>query len=116
MGYLADKLDSEVELGDLHLRAFPTLRVEGADLRIRRRGLSDYPPLITIKSFHVDASMMGLFSQTCGSPALDGLDINIPPSQARDNLKSRSKSMEGKGGKQKGPAASRRRRRSAPIR
>src|SRR5215471_7317439 len=34
--YLADKLDSEVELGDLHLRAFPSLRVEGANLRIRR--------------------------------------------------------------------------------
>src|SRR6476646_10581951 len=50
--YLADKLDSEVELGDLHLRAFPRLRVEGADLRIRRRGMDDFPPLIAIKSFH----------------------------------------------------------------
>src|SRR6185369_9311699 len=61
--YLSDKLDSDVELGDLHLRAFPRLRVEGADLRIRRRGraLSDYPPLISIRSFHVDASIVGLY-------------------------------------------------------
>src|ERR1700730_6739581 len=48
--YLAIKLDSDVELGDLHLRAFPRLHVEGADLRIRKPGLADYPPLISIKS------------------------------------------------------------------
>jgi hypothetical protein len=82
--YLADKLDSEVELGDLHLRAFPRLRVEGADLRVRRRGLGDFPPLISIKSFHVDASIVGLYHKHVDHVQLDGLDINIPPSQARD--------------------------------
>jgi hypothetical protein len=85
--YLADKLDSEVELGDLHLRAFPQLRVEGADLRIRRRGLGDFPPLIAIKSFHVEASIVGLFHKHVDHLRLDGLDINIPPSQVRDRLK-----------------------------
>src|SRR5258708_2690415 len=57
---LSYKLDSDVELGDLHLRVWPTMRVEGADLRIRRRGAAvDTPPLISITSFHVDASHAG---------------------------------------------------------
>src|SRR5664279_5904620 len=87
VGYLSARLDSDVELGDLHLRAFPRLRVEGADLRIRRRGLTDYPPLISIKSFHVDASIMGLYRKHVDHLRLDGLDINIAPSQAREKVK-----------------------------
>ena len=94
--YLSDKLDSEVELGDLHLRAFPRLRVEGADLRIRRRGMADFPPLIAIKSFHVEASIMGLYRKHVDHVRLDGLDINIPPSQVRDKQKSEAKSHEGR--------------------
>jgi hypothetical protein len=88
VSYLSDKLDSEVELGDLHLRALPRLHVEGADLRIRKRGFADYPPLISIKSFHVDATIMGLYRKHVDHVRVDGLDINIPPSQARDRVKS----------------------------
>ncbi len=97
VSYLSDKLDSDVELGDLHLRAFPRLRVEGADLRIRKRGLSDYPPLISIKSFHVDASIMGLYRKHVDHVRLDGLDINIAPSQARDKIKLEEKSEKVEG-------------------
>jgi len=99
VAYLSDKLDSDVELGDLHLRAFPRLRIEGADLRIRRRGMADYPPLISIKSFHVEASIMGLYRKHVDHVRLDGLDINIPPSQARDRQK-----FEGEGQKAEGSA------------
>ena len=97
VAYLSDKLDSDVELGDLHLRAFPRLRVEGTDLRIRRRGMADYPPLISIKSFHVEASIMGLYRKHVDHVRLDGLDINIPPSQARDRQKSESEGQKADG-------------------
>jgi hypothetical protein len=93
--YLAEKLDSDVELGDLHLRAFPRLRVEGANLRVRRRGMGDFPPLISIKSFHVDASIVGLFHKHVDHVQLDGLDINIPPSQARDKAEQQQKEQAG---------------------
>jgi hypothetical protein len=96
VAYLADKLDSDVELGNLHLRAFPQLRVEGADLRIRRRGIGDYPPLISIKSFHVDASILGLYRKHVDHVRLDGLDINIPPSQAREQLRVQNEKGDGK--------------------
>ena len=84
---LSERLDSEVEIGDLHLRVFPRLRVEGANLLVRRRGMGDYPPLIAIKSFHVDANLVGLWRKHVDHVRLDGLDINIPPSQARDRQK-----------------------------
>jgi hypothetical protein len=95
--YLSDKLDSDVELGDLHLRAFPSIRVEGADLRVRRRGMSDYPPLISIKSFHVDATIVGLYRKHVDHLRVDGLDINIPPSQAREKLEVKSEKGKGTG-------------------
>jgi hypothetical protein len=86
---LSERLDSDVELGDLHIRVFPGLRAEGADLRIRRRGpaLAGYPPLIAIKSFHVDASVAGLMRKHVSHVQLDGLEISIPPSEARDQQK-----------------------------
>ena len=81
---LSDKLDSDVELGDLHLRVWPGMRAEGADLRIRRRGAADNaPPLITVKSFHVDASIIGLMRKHVDHVLLTGLDINIPPKSER---------------------------------
>jgi len=81
---LSDKLDSDVEIGDLALRVYPALRVEGTDLRIRRRGTApDVPPLITIKSFHVDGNLLGLWRKHVDHVKLDGLDINVPPKSER---------------------------------
>lgn len=81
---LSDKLDSDVELGELQLRAFPTMRVEGADLSIRRHGSSDdYPPLITVKNFHVDATIAGLIAKHVDHVQLSGLTINIAPKPER---------------------------------
>jgi len=79
VNYLASKLDSEVELGDLHVRALPRMRVEGTNLVIRKHGRRDVPPLISIKSFHADANLMGLWRKHVQHVRLDGLDINIPP-------------------------------------
>lgn len=81
---LSDKLDSDVELGALSLHVFPGLRADGADLRIRRRGTpAEMPPLISVKSFHVDASLLRLWRKHVDHVKLDGLDISIPPKQVR---------------------------------
>jgi hypothetical protein len=77
---LSDRLDSDVELGDLSLRVYPALRADGTDLRIRRRGSDvNVPPLITIKSFHVDGSLFGIWRKHVDHVQLTGLDISIPP-------------------------------------
>jgi hypothetical protein len=92
---LSAKLDSDVELGDLHLHIFPGLRAEGTDLRVRRRGMGDYPPLIAITSFNVDGSLLGLWRKHVDHVQLEGLDINIPPGQARDRQREKEKSEVG---------------------
>jgi hypothetical protein len=81
---LADKLDSDVELGQLQFRLFPSLRVEGADLTIRRRGATGtYPPLIVVKNFHVDGSIAGLMAKHVDHVQLSGLTISIAPKSER---------------------------------
>ena len=81
---LSDKLDSDVRIGELQLRLFPGMRVEGSDLAITRRGASDeYPPLIVVKSFHVDASIAGLLAKHVDHVQLTGLTINIAPKPER---------------------------------
>jgi hypothetical protein len=81
---LSAKLDSDVELGALNLRVFPALRADGENLTIRRRGTPDgRPPLISIKKFHVDANLMGLWRKHVQHVQLDGLDINILPKEER---------------------------------
>jgi uncharacterized protein involved in outer membrane biogenesis len=76
---LSERLDSNVELGDLQLRVFPGLRAEGKDLVIRWHGRTDVPPLIAVKGFSVDASLMGLWRKRVAHVHLDGLDISVPP-------------------------------------
>jgi hypothetical protein len=85
--YLSDRLDADVTLGDLTLRAFPTLHAEGTDLTIRSRGRttrSDVPPLISIKTFTADANLIDVWRRRVDRVKLTGLDIQIPPDDTPD--------------------------------
>jgi hypothetical protein len=85
VGYLSDRLDSDISLGDLHLRVFPRLHAEGAALVIRQHGREDVPPLITVKRFAVDADLLGLIRKHVSHVQLEGLDIQIPPDRHPDS-------------------------------
>jgi hypothetical protein len=76
---LSLRLNSDVELGDLHLRVFPRLRAEGASLTIRKHGQADRPPLITVQNFQVEADLLGLLRKRVAHVKLQGLVIQIPP-------------------------------------
>jgi hypothetical protein len=76
---LSERLNSHVELGDLHLRVFPALHAEGSNLIIRWHGRTDVPPLISIAAFTVDANLAGLMRKRVAHVQLTGLDIQIPP-------------------------------------
>src|SRR5438105_791078 len=85
---LSDKLDSDVELGDLQLRVYPALRAEGTNLRIRRRGAAaDLPPLISVKSFHVDGNLLRIWRKHVDHVHVVGLDITVPPKSERTQQK-----------------------------
>ena len=81
---LSDRLDSDVELSTLTVRAFPRLHAEGTGLTIKRKGQGEYPPLISVKSFTVDGDLMGLYRKHVARVELVGLDIQIPPNDHHD--------------------------------
>jgi AsmA-like C-terminal region len=92
---LSERLDSRVELGDLHLRVFPALHAEGSDLIIRWHGRTDVPPLISIAAFSVDASLSGLLRKRVAHVQLTGLDIQIPPDHGGLNDKDQNDKASG---------------------
>jgi hypothetical protein len=92
---LSERLDSAVELGDLQVRVFPGLRAEGKDLFIRKNGRTDVPPLIAIRGFSVDASMMGLWRKHVAHVQLEGLEISVPPDHGDLNDHSKESSDKG---------------------
>src|SRR5579872_657783 len=74
---LSEKLDRDVELGDLHIHLFPGMQADGASLTIRRHGRADIPPLISVARFSVSASVAGLLHKHVDRVELTGLDIEI---------------------------------------
>jgi hypothetical protein len=81
---LAARLNAEVDLRSLHVRALPQLHAEGAGLTIRHRGRRDVPPLISIQHFTAEGNVIGILRKHLSSVVLDGLDIEIPPDHNRD--------------------------------
>lgn len=76
---LSDRLDADVAIGDLHWRVFPRLHAEGTALTVRKRGVTAYPPLISVRSFSVDGYLLGVWRKHVASVKLEGLDIQVPP-------------------------------------
>ena len=81
---LADRLDSEIELGSFSVDTFPTVDIRGEGLVVRQRGARDVPPLIRIRGFKITGGMFGLVTRPrrFRTVTLDGLEINIPPGGA----------------------------------
>ena len=88
---LADRLDAEVELQDLHFRVFPRFHAEGIGLTIRHKRRHDVAPLISVKTFSVDANLVGLLRKHVARITLNGLDIEIPPHGRDDDGPGRAK-------------------------
>jgi hypothetical protein len=76
---LSDRFDSDVALSDVTLRAFPRLHAEGGTLLIKQRGRTGVPPLIAIRTFKVDAGLIGVWRRHVAHVEIVGLDISIPP-------------------------------------
>jgi hypothetical protein len=75
---LSKSLESEVELGEVHLDWFP-LRLNARNLTVRHHGRTDVPPLLVVSSFTVDLKPTDLWSSTVDRVWVDGLEVSIPP-------------------------------------
>ena len=81
---LSDRLDAKVELHDLHLRTWPTLRADGYGLTIRHHGRTDVPPLIAIAHFSAESGPLTFLRRHISRVQIEGLDIEIPPGRNED--------------------------------
>lgn len=79
VGTLAEQLKADVTLEGLTLHFAPRLQAVGTDLVVRYQGRRDVPPLISIKTFTVTASLRNIWRGRVDHVSLEGLDIQIPP-------------------------------------
>lgn len=82
---LRARFQSDVELKNLNLSLFPTLRASGKGLKLWYHGRKDIPPMISIESFSLTSEIPNLFSDVkkISHVQLNGLVIQIPPKKIR---------------------------------
>src|SRR5687767_1160567 len=71
---LSRSLESDVQLGEVHLSWFP-LHLTGRDLTIRHHGRTDIPPLLVISSFKINLYAGELWGSTVHHVEVDGMEI-----------------------------------------
>jgi hypothetical protein len=81
---LQDRFDSDVELSSLKVSMVPTLHVRGEGLKLRKKGLTDIPPLIAIRAFTISADVRELWDRRIDRVHLEGLEIVVPPRRGAD--------------------------------
>src|SRR5450432_2722660 len=74
---LDENFASRLELKNLDVSLFPSVRVTGQGLVLRQRDRADAPPLIVVNQFSAETSLFSLLRMRVHHVRLDGLQINI---------------------------------------
>lgn len=85
---LRERYRSDVELGDLRISWFPTVRATGDNLVFRLNGRRDIPPIVQIRRFRLEAPFIGFFRnpKRISRLQLEGLRIQLPPRSGKPAL------------------------------
>jgi hypothetical protein len=78
---MEEKFHSDVDIKELHVSIFPSIRLEGKGLALRHEGRTDVPPLISIAEFSAEGGLLGAVGKpwTIDRVRLKGLVIYTPP-------------------------------------
>ncbi len=81
MSTLRQRYQSDIEMGDLNISLFPTVRATGQNLIFRFNGRRDVPPMVQIRRFTLEARFIGFFRNPkhIHRLRLEGLRIQLPP-------------------------------------
>lgn len=79
--YLEQRFDGQVELAGLDIRLFPTVRVEGRGIAVRRQGRTDVPPIMRMDGFVAEMSLNGLLQSPheVHKVTLRNMVLTVPP-------------------------------------
>lgn len=80
---LEQRFQSEVELKDLHVDAFPRMEVRGEGLTIRYRGRPDAAPMVQVRRFSFELGWWSIFARPhrIHKVHVQRLVITVPPRQ-----------------------------------
>src|SRR5437660_5839713 len=83
---LRSRFDSDAEFGELHVMVLHGIFVRGKNLVLRHRGRTDVPPLLDIREFSGEMSLLSLFRKPwhIRRVELKGMAIHIPPKSERE--------------------------------
>ena len=81
---LQKRYQSDVELGNLEISLYPTVRASGDNLVFWFQGKHDRPPLVQIRRFTFEAGFLNFFRNPkhINRLRLEGLQIHVPPREA----------------------------------
>ena len=76
---LEENFASRLELKSLDVSLFPSVRITGRDLMLRYNGRTDVPPLIKMRQFSAETSLMALFRTPTriNHVRVEGLEIQV---------------------------------------
>ena len=83
---LADSLNCDVSMDQLSVTLLLRISVSGKNLSIRLKGRPELPPFVAVQSFSVNLGLLTLLRRHIDTVHLDGLQINVPPKYAREDL------------------------------
>ena len=80
---LEERFQSEVQLKDLHVSAFPSMEVSGEGLTIRYRSRPDVPPMIHVEKFSFELGWWSIFQapHRVRHVHVQRMVITVPPKQ-----------------------------------
>src|SRR5438309_10056218 len=83
---LRGRFDSDAEFGELRVMVLHGIFVSGKNLVLRHRGRTDVPPLLDIREFSGEMSLLSLFRKPwhIRRVELKGMAIHIPPKSERE--------------------------------
>jgi len=84
--HLERLFDATLSVESFDVKLFPSVRVEGRGLALRRNGDQTTAPLVTIATFSVSTTLTRLRNGNVKSVTIDGLTVTLPP-DARSALK-----------------------------
>jgi len=86
---LAERLNLDVTLDQVHVSLLPRPSVQARGLALRIPGQPDLPPFIAIDEFSMNIGLLSLMRRRVDTVYARGLHIAVPPGDARDGLPGR---------------------------
>ncbi len=84
-----DRFGGKMQVTRLQVSIWPSIRIDGEGVAVRRQGQAEMPPLVAVRKFSMQASLWELLRPTkhIQRISVEGLHIQVPPHEDRKEQK-----------------------------